>query len=219
MFGSTAGVALVKDTDTTASVEAAIAAIAAGRPVVVTDHPERENEGDLVIAAEDATAAVIAFMMTECRGLICVPVTAARAQTLELPPMVVRNSEALRTAFTVSVDAARGVTTGISATDRAVAVGVLADPASGPADLVRPGHLFPLIAAPGGVLERAGHTEAAIDLAVLAGRRPAGVICEIAGEDGEMLRGESLRAFSRAHGLVQISIAELVRYRQAGVTA
>ncbi|WP_062521917.1 3,4-dihydroxy-2-butanone-4-phosphate synthase [Demequina silvatica] len=193
-------------------VEAAIAAIREGLPVVVTDHPDREDEGDLVIAAQCASPEWVAFMMRECRGLICAPILAARADELGLPPMVPQNAEALRTAFTVSVDAAQGVTTGISASDRAKAIAILVDPARGSGDLVRPGHLFPLVAAEGGVVARPGHTEAAVDLARLAGWEPAGVICEIAGEDGEMLRGADLRAFSEAHGFVQVSIDELVEY-------
>lgn len=194
------------------SVDEAVAAIASGRPVVVTDHPGREDEGDLVIAAQHATAQVVAFMMDQCRGLICVPVTAERAGFLQLPPMVPVNTESLRTAFTVSVDAAHGITTGISAADRAATIDVLWQPGSRPDDLVRPGHVFPLIADPGGVTRRPGHTEAAVDLATLAGLEPAAVICEIADRQGQMLRGERLRRFSRRHGLVQISIDELAEH-------
>ncbi|HEY3436242.1 MAG TPA: 3,4-dihydroxy-2-butanone-4-phosphate synthase [Actinotalea sp.] len=194
-------------------VTEAVAAIAAGRAVVVTDHPDREDEGDLVVAAQHATSRVVAFMMAQCRGLICVPMTAERAAQLDLPPMVPVNTESLRTAFTVSVDAAAGVTTGISAADRAVTIEVLWRPGSQATDLVRPGHVFPLIAAPEGVIGRPGHTEAAVDLAVMAGLEPAGVICEIADRQGEMLRGERLRRFSRRHGLVQLSIDELAEHR------
>ncbi|MEZ0448705.1 3,4-dihydroxy-2-butanone-4-phosphate synthase [Cellulomonas sp. ICMP 17802] len=190
-------------------VSDAIDAIRAGRPVVVTDHPGREDEGDLVVAARHATREVVAFMMDQCRGLICVPVTAERAALLDLPPMVPDNQESLRTAFTVSVDATAGITTGISAADRAATIDVLWRPGSTATDLVRPGHVFPLVAHPGGVVARPGHTEAAIDLAVLAGLEPAGVICEIADRDGAMLRGARLRRFSRRHGLVQVSIDEL----------
>lgn len=190
----------------------AISEIRSGRPIVVTDHPDREDEGDLVIAAQHATKEWVAFMMRECRGLICAPITAARAAELDLPQMTARNTEVLKTAFTVSIDAARGVTTGISASDRAEAIRLVHDPATTPGDLVRPGHLFPVVAVDGGVRARPGHTEAAIDLSLLAGLRPAGVICEIAGDDGEMLRGSGLREFSGRHGLVQISIDELVEY-------
>lgn len=193
-------------------VEAAVAAIAAGRAVVVTDHPGREDEGDLVVAAQHATREVIAFMMDQCRGLVCVPITAERAHELGLPPMVARNTESLRTAFTVSVDAATGITTGISAADRAVTVDLLWRPGTQVADLVRPGHVFPLIADAGGVRRRPGHTEAGVDLARVAGLAPAAVICEIADRHGEMLRGERLRRFSRRHGLVQVSIDELAEH-------
>jgi 3,4-dihydroxy 2-butanone 4-phosphate synthase/GTP cyclohydrolase II len=190
----------------------AVDAYRVGRPVVVTDHPGREDEGDLVIAAEYCTAGVVAFMMSSCRGLICVPITPERAAELELPPMVRQNTEAMRTAFTVSVDAAHGITTGISAADRAKTISLLWRDDSRPGDLVRPGHVFPIAADPGGVLRRPGHTEAALDLARLAGLRRAGVICEIADRAGVMLRGQRLRAFSRRHGLVQVSIDELRRH-------
>ena len=190
-------------------VREAVAAYRVGRPVVVTDHPGREDEGDLVVAAEHCTAGVVAFMMSSCRGLICVPITPERASALELRPMVRQNTEAMRTAFTISVDAARGISTGISAADRATTISLLWREGTRPGDLVRPGHVFPIVAAPGGVLQRPGHTEAAVDLARLAGLRPAGVICEIADRAGVMLRGERLRAFSRRHGLPQVSIDEL----------
>lgn len=194
-------------------VEAAVAAIAAGRAVVVTDHPGREDEGDLVVAAQHATREVIAFMMDQCRGLICAPITAERAAVLGLPPMVTVNTESLRTAFTVSVDARDGITTGISAADRAATIDLLWRPATEPDDLVRPGHVFPLVAAAGGVLQRPGHTEAGVDLALMAGLEPAAVICEIADRRGEMLRGERLRRFSRRHGLAQLSIDELAQWK------
>jgi len=200
------------------TIETAIHDMRAGRPIVVTDHAEREDEGDLVVAASHATPAVIAFMMTHCRGLICAPITSDRAAALDLPPMVTENRERLRTAFTVSIDAVKGVTTGISARDRARAVAVLVDPDAGAGDLVRPGHLFPLIADPGGVLARAGHTEAGIDLARLAGLAPAAVICEIAGDDGEMLRGDALKEFSRSHGFTQIAISDLADWLRVGDT-
>ncbi len=193
-------------------VLAAVDSIRRGRPVVVTDDASRENEGDLIIAADHVTPGWIAFMMDQCRGLICVPMTAQRAAVLDLPPMVRHNTEAHRTAFTVSVDAAAGVTTGISARDRAHTVEVLRAPSTRPAGLVRPGHVFPLVAVDGGVLERPGHTEAAVDLARLAGLAPMGVIVEIAGTDGEMLRGHDLGAFCRRHDLDHVSIAELAEY-------
>ncbi|WP_328297559.1 bifunctional 3,4-dihydroxy-2-butanone-4-phosphate synthase/GTP cyclohydrolase II [Streptomyces sp. NBC_00435] len=198
-------------------VEQAIRDIAAGRPVVVVDDEDRENEGDLVIAAEMATPEIIAFMMSECRGLICAPLEGDELERLELPQMVQQNTESMQTAFTVSVDAsaAHGVTTGISAADRATTLRLLADGVSGPGDFVRPGHVFPLRAKPGGVLVRNGHTEAAVDLARLAGLRPAGAIVEIAGEDGVMLRLPELIPFARKHGLTIISIEDLIAYRRS----
>ncbi|MFI5631592.1 bifunctional 3,4-dihydroxy-2-butanone-4-phosphate synthase/GTP cyclohydrolase II [Streptomyces sp. NPDC051664] len=198
-------------------VEQAIRDIAAGRPVVVVDDEDRENEGDLVIAAEKATPEIVAFMMSECRGLICAPMENDELERLELPQMVTHNTESMRTAFTVSVDAsaAHGVTTGISAADRATTLRMLAGGQAGPADFVRPGHIFPLRARSGGVLVRNGHTEAAVDLARLAGLRPAGAIVEIAGEDGVMLRLPELVPFARKHGLTIISIEDLIAYRRS----
>ncbi|MFB7313261.1 bifunctional 3,4-dihydroxy-2-butanone-4-phosphate synthase/GTP cyclohydrolase II [Streptomyces sp. NPDC056192] len=198
-------------------VEQAIRDIAAGRPVVVVDDEDRENEGDLVIAAEMATPEIVAFMMSECRGLICAPMENDELERLELPQMVTHNTESMRTAFTVSVDAsaAHGVTTGISAADRATTLRMLAGGQAGPADFVRPGHIFPLRARSGGVLVRNGHTEAAVDLARLAGLRPAGAIVEIAGEDGVMLRLPELVPFARKHGLTIISIEDLIAYRRS----
>ncbi|MEU1122322.1 bifunctional 3,4-dihydroxy-2-butanone-4-phosphate synthase/GTP cyclohydrolase II [Streptomyces sp. NPDC005899] len=198
-------------------VEQAIRDIAAGRPVVVVDDEDRENEGDLVIAAEKATPEIIAFMMGECRGLICAPMEGDELDRLRLPQMVEHNTESMRTAFTVSVDAsaAHGVSTGISAADRATTLRMLAGGVAGPDDFVRPGHVFPLRARAGGVLVRNGHTEAAVDLARLAGLRPAGAIVEIAGEDGVMLRLPELVPFARKHGLTIISIEDLVAYRRS----
>ncbi|TXS03616.1 bifunctional 3,4-dihydroxy-2-butanone-4-phosphate synthase/GTP cyclohydrolase II [Streptomyces sp. col6] len=198
-------------------VEQAIRDIAAGRPVVVVDDEDRENEGDLVIAAEKATPEIVAFMMSECRGLICAPMENDELERLELPQMVGHNTESMKTAFTVSVDAsaAHGVSTGISAADRATTLRLLAGGTAGPGDFVRPGHIFPLRARSGGVLVRNGHTEAAVDLARLAGLRPAGAIVEIAGEDGVMLRLPQLVPFARKHGLTIISIEDLIAYRRS----
>ncbi|MFE2943891.1 bifunctional 3,4-dihydroxy-2-butanone-4-phosphate synthase/GTP cyclohydrolase II [Streptomyces sp. NPDC059255] len=197
-------------------VAQAIRDIAAGRPVVVVDDEDRENEGDLVIAAEKATPEIIAFMMSECRGMICAPMDGAELDRLELPQMVGDNTESMRTAFTVTVDASgvHGVTTGISAADRATTLRLLASGEAEPGDFVRPGHVFPLRARSGGVLVRNGHTEAAVDLARLAGLRPAGAIVEIAGEDGVMLRLPELVPFARKHGLTIISIEDLIAYRR-----
>ncbi|MGW1887298.1 bifunctional 3,4-dihydroxy-2-butanone-4-phosphate synthase/GTP cyclohydrolase II [Streptomyces sp. NPDC001970] len=198
-------------------VEQAIRDIADGRPVVVVDDEDRENEGDLVIAAEKATPEIVAFMMSECRGLICAPMESDELERLRLPQMVEHNTESMSTAFTVSVDAAPryGVTTGISAADRAATLQLLASGSAEPSDFVRPGHVFPLRAKPGGVLVRNGHTEAAVDLARLAGLRPAGAIVEIAGEDGVMLRLPELIPFARKHGLTIISIEDLIAYRRS----
>ncbi|NEC87118.1 bifunctional 3,4-dihydroxy-2-butanone-4-phosphate synthase/GTP cyclohydrolase II [Streptomyces sp. SID12501] len=198
-------------------IERAIADIAAGRPVVVVDDEDRENEGDLVIAAEKATPEIVAFMMSECRGLICAPMEGDELDRLRLPQMVDDNTESMKTAFTVSVDASavHGVSTGISASDRATTLQLLASGDTGADDFVRPGHIFPLRARPGGVLVRNGHTEAAVDLARLAGLRPAGAIVEIAGEDGRMLRLPELIPFARKHGLTIISIEDLVAYRKS----
>ncbi|WP_236239063.1 3,4-dihydroxy-2-butanone-4-phosphate synthase [Streptomyces sp. CC228A] len=199
------------------SVEQAVRDIAAGRPVVVVDDEDRENEGDLVIAAEKITPEIVAFMMSECRGLICAPMEGDELDRLELPQMVDDNTESMKTAFTVSVDAgpAHGVTTGISAADRAATLRLLADGTAQPSDFVRPGHIFPLRARSGGVLVRPGHTEAAVDLARLAGLRPAGAIVEIAGEDGVMLRLPELVPFARKHGLTIVSIEDLIAHRRA----
>ncbi|GCD39148.1 riboflavin biosynthesis protein RibBA [Streptomyces chrestomyceticus JCM 4735] len=198
-------------------VEQAVADIAAGRPVVVVDDENRENEGDLIVAAERATPEILAFMMSECRGLICAPMEGAELDRLALPQMVEHNTESMRTAFTVSVDAtpAHGVSTGISAADRATTLRLLASGEAAPADFVRPGHIFPLRAREGGVLARNGHTEAGVDLARLAGLRPAAAIVEIAGEDGTMLRLPELVPFARKHGLSIISIEDLIAYRRS----
>ncbi|MDT0382219.1 bifunctional 3,4-dihydroxy-2-butanone-4-phosphate synthase/GTP cyclohydrolase II [Streptomyces sp. DSM 42041] len=198
-------------------VAQAVADIAAGRPVVVVDDEDRENEGDLIVAAETITPEIVAFMMSECRGLICTPMEETDLDRLAMPQMVAHNTESMGTAFTVSVDAGpgHGVTTGISAADRAATIRLLADPGAAAGDFVRPGHVFPLRAKPGGVLTRAGHTEAGVDLARLAGLRPAAAIVEIAGEDGAMLRLPELVPFARKHGLSIISIEALIAHRRA----
>lgn len=189
-------------------------AIAEGRMVVVVDDADRENEGDLIMAAEHADASSVNFMVTEARGLVCVPLAEQRVHSLALPPMVAHNTDPHETAFTISVDLRSGVTTGISAADRARTIRALADPRTEAEDLNRPGHVFPLHARSGGVLRRAGHTEAAVDLARMAGLQPAGVICEIMDEDGSMARGEALTRFAHRHGLPLVSIAELIAYRR-----
>ena len=197
------------------TVPDAIRHVAAGKLVIVADDEDREDEGDLVCAAETATPDLINFMTRHGRGLICVALTAERADALELPLMTDRNTDPQGTAFTVSVDAHRrfGVTTGISAHDRAKTVEVLVNPASVPGDLRRPGHVFPLRARKGGVLRRVGQTEAAVDLARLAGFAPAGVICEILAEDGTMARRDALEAIARRHDLKFVTVEQLVAYR------
>ncbi len=195
-------------------VESAIAAIGRGEFVVVVDDERRENEGDLIVAADAITPEGIGFMLRHTSGLICVSVPGELADRLELPPMVARNAESFQTAFTVSVDKRVGVGTGISATDRAATLRALADPRAVAGDFVRPGHVFPLRARPGGVIERPGHTEAAQDLVRLAGRAPAGVLCEIVTADGEMARRPELFRFARSHGLVIVTIAQLIDWRR-----
>jgi 3,4-dihydroxy 2-butanone 4-phosphate synthase/GTP cyclohydrolase II len=198
------------------TIEQAVADLAAGRPVVVVDDADRENEGDLIFAAEHATAELLAFMVRYTSGYICVPLTEADCDRLELPPMYHVNQDKRGTAYTVSVDAREGVGTGISATDRARTVRLLADAASTAADFTRPGHVVPLRAKEGGVLRRPGHTEAAVDLCRLAGLRPAGVLCEIVSQkdvEGMALLDE-LEVFTAEHGLTLISIADLIAYRR-----
>src|SRR5213076_1765348 len=197
------------------NITQAIADIRAGKLVIVADDETRENEGDLVGAAEQVTPEMINFMATHGRGLICLTLMPERCQALGLSQMAEHNTESRETAFTVSIDAAPrfGVTTGISAADRAATMRVAIDPAATPGDLRRPGHVFPLRARPGGVLQRVGHTEASIDLARLAGLYPAGVICEILNPDGSMARRADLERFARQHGLTFITVAQLVAYR------
>jgi 3,4-dihydroxy 2-butanone 4-phosphate synthase/GTP cyclohydrolase II len=197
-----------------ASVEEAIEDIRAGKMVVVVDDPDRENEGDLVVAAAFATDEAVNFMATHARGLICLCLTGERCEELGLPPMTQRNEARLGTAFTVSVEAREGVTTGISAADRAHTIAVAISPASAPRDLVQPGHIFPLRARDGGVLVRAGQTEAAVDLARLAGLNPAGVVCEIMNSDGTMARVPDLVPYCERHGLKMITVADLIEYRR-----
>lgn len=195
-------------------IDAVIADIREGRMVIVTDDEDRENEGDIVCAASKITPQVINFMAKNARGLICAPISEEKAKSLGLPAMVQRNRDTFSTNFTVSVDAAKDISTGISAPDRARTISILASPDSRGADLVQPGHIFPLVAKPGGVLRRAGHTEAAVDLATLAGLEPAGVICEIMSEDGTMARLPELMAFAKTHELKICTIESLIQYRR-----
>jgi 3,4-dihydroxy 2-butanone 4-phosphate synthase/GTP cyclohydrolase II len=197
-----------------ATIEEAVEDIRNGKMVVVVDDPERENEGDLVVAAQFATPEAVNFMATHARGLICLCLTGERCEQLGLPQMTPNNEARLGTAFTVSVEAREGVTTGISAADRAHTIHVAIDPASTAHDLVQPGHVFPLRARDGGVLVRAGQTEAAVDLARLAGLAPAGVVCEIMNEDGTMARVPDLVPYCELHGLRMITVADLIEYRR-----
>jgi len=196
------------------SVEEAIADIQAGKFVVVVDDEGRENEGDLVLPAEKVTPDAVNFMVTYAKGLLCMPITEERLNQLRIPMLVTEHTPAqLPTAFTISLDYKVGTTTGISATDRAATIRAMIDPKSGPEDFARPGHLFPLRYQPGGVLRRAGHTEAIVDLCNIAGLYPAGVVCEIMKDDGEMARMPDLEVFAQQHGLKILSIAQIIAHR------
>jgi 3,4-dihydroxy 2-butanone 4-phosphate synthase/GTP cyclohydrolase II len=197
----------------TVSVETALDAVRAGRMIIIVDDEDRENEGDLMVAAEKATPEIVNFMARHGRGLICLPLTRERLEELQLPLMVSENTARFQTAFTVSIDAKKDVTTGISAHDRARTILAAVDPATKPDDLARPGHIFPLQAVEGGVLSRSGQTEAAVDLARLARLTPAGVICEVMNEDGTMARRPELEEISRRFGIPILTIADLIRYR------
>ena len=204
----------MSETRVMATVPEAIAELHAGRLVILVDDEDRETEGDLVCLAEAVTPEIINFMARHARGLICLPMEKAIADDLDLPLQVERNQSRLGTAFTVSIEARTGVTTGISAADRARTIQTAADPRCRPEDLVRPGHVFPLRAMPGGVLRRAGQTEGAVDLARLAGARPMAVICEVMNEDGTMARMPDLMEFARRHGLLIVSVADLIGFRR-----
>jgi len=208
------GRAEIIDATSFASVEEAIEDIREGKFVVVVDAPDRENEGDLTIAAQFATPEAINFMATHARGLICLCLTEERCDVLGLKPMTYNNETPFETAFTISIEAREGVTTGISAADRSRTIQVAIDPSKGPEDIVQPGHVFPLRARPGGVLQRTGQTEASVDLARLAGLNPAGVVCEIMNEDGTMARVPDLAEYCREHDLKMITVADLVEYRR-----
>ena len=196
------------------SIESVLAELRKGKMVIVVDDADRENEGDLIMAGQHVTAAAVNFMAKHGRGLICVPTTSERLQQLGVERMVKQNREVFRTDFQVSVDAAKGIGSGISAADRAKTICVMASPTAVPDDLVQPGHVFPLRAKSGGVLQRAGHTEAAVDLATLAGARPIGVICKIMNDDGTMARLPALLKFARKHKLKICTIADLIEYRR-----
>ena len=197
-----------------ATIEEAIQDIRDGKPVILVDDEDRENEGDLIIAAEKVTPEAVNFMVTHCRGLVCIPLTAQRLEELGLPMMVRDNTSRFTTAFTVSVDATRGTTTGVSAFDRAATIRVMLDPDTKPEDLARPGHVFPLRYQEGGVLVRAGQTEGSIDLARLAGLQPAAVLCEIMKDDGTMARMPDLEVFAERHGLLIVSVEQIIAHRR-----
>lgn len=194
------------------TVDKALDELRAGRPIVIVDSPERENEGDIVMAAQHATTEWLALTIRHSSGFLCAPMTNERANELDLPLMVEHNQDSRRTAYTVSVDAAEGVSTGISAADRAMTLRVLGNAGSGPADLIRPGHIIPLRAVPGGVRERAGHTEATVDLLTLAGLNPVGMIGELMNDDGSMMRGNDIAEFASANGLIVVSIEEIAKH-------
>src|SRR5438094_3924632 len=196
------------------SIDSVIADVRKGRMVIVVDDADRENEGDLIMAAQHVTPTAVNFMAKHGRGLICAPTTSERLQQLGIERMVQQNRETFKTDFQISVDAAHGITTGISAADRAETIGIMADPTAVPEDLAQPGHVFPLRARPGGVLQRAGHTEATVDLVKLAGCRPIGVICEIMSDDGSMARLPELVKFAQKHRLKICTIADLIHYRR-----
>lgn len=199
-----------------ARLAAALIAMRAGQPVLLTDDDDREDEADLIIAAERLNEASMALLIRECSGIVCLCLQGAQIERLALPPMVANNESRYGTAFTVSIEARQGVSTGVSAADRLTTVRAAIAPDAVPADLARPGHVFPLRAAPGGVLTRRGHTEGSVDLALMAGLSGAAVLCELMNADGTMSRGQQVLDFAQRHGLPMLSIAELADYRQKG---
>jgi 3,4-dihydroxy 2-butanone 4-phosphate synthase len=197
-----------------ARIAAALDAMRAGVPVILLDDFDRENEADLIVACDRLTVQTMALMIRECSGIVCLCLTADRVRELELPPMAIENGSRYGTPFTVSIEARHGVTTGVSAADRVATIRAATAAGAQPADLVRPGHVFPLRAAPGGVLARAGHTEGSVDLAVMAGLAPAAVLCELMNPDGTMMRGDGIEAFARQHGMPILTIAEMIAWRK-----
>lgn len=202
-------------TDLDGRIEAALAATRAGVPVILLDDFDRENEADLIVAAEKLRVETMALMIRECSGIVCLCLSAERVRALELPPMAAENGSRYGTPFTVSIEARDGVSTGVSAQDRVTTIRAAIAPDAQPADLVRPGHVFPLRATPGGVLARAGHTEGSVDLAMLAGLQPAAVLCELMNPDGTMMRGEAIERFAEERGFPILTIAELIAWRKA----
>lgn len=201
-------------TDSIARVEAALEAMRRGKGVLVVDNEDRENEGDLIFAAETMTREQMAFTIRECSGIVCVCIEEEKAQALELPMMVSKNTSVYGTAFTISVDAAEGVTTGVSASDRLKAVKAIVNDDAKPSDLVHPGHMFPLVARKGGVLTRDGHTEASVDLARMAGFKPVGILCELCAPDGEMAKLPRVCTFALLHDMTVLSIEDIIAYRK-----
>lgn len=193
-------------------MQAALAALRQGKPVIVSDDHDRENEADLILAADALSVPEMARLIRDCSGIVCLCLTPAHAERLQLPPMVAENGSRYGTAFTVSIEAAEGVSTGVSASDRVTTIRAAIAPHARPEHLARPGHVYPLIAREGGVRERRGHTEAAVELARLAGFSPAGVLCELMNPDGSMMRGEELDAYAAQHDLPQLTVAELIQY-------
>jgi 3,4-dihydroxy 2-butanone 4-phosphate synthase len=206
-------------TDLEGRIARALQAMRAGVPVILLDDDDRENEADLIVAADKLSVDTMALLIRECSGIVCLCLTAEAVRALELPAMTTENGSRYGTAFTVSIEAREGVTTGVSAADRVATVRAATAPAAGPADLVRPGHVFPLRATPGGVLARAGHTEGAVDLASLAGLRPAAVLCELMNPDGTMMRGEAIEQFAQQRGFPILTIGELIAWRRSQAAA
>jgi len=195
-------------------IHAALDAMRAGIPVILLDDFDRENEADLIVATDRLTVETMALMIRECSGIVCLCLTADKVRELELPPMAAENGSKYGTPFTVSIEARHGVTTGVSAADRVTTIRAATAPNARPEDVVRPGHVFPLRAAPGGVLMRAGHTEGSVDLAHLAGLSPSAVLCELMNPDGTMMRGDAIEEFAQRHGMPILTIAELIAWRQ-----
>jgi len=204
----------LQSTGLEARIQAALEAMRAGVPVILLDDFDRENEADLIVATDRLTVETMALMIRECSGIVCLCLTAEKVRELELPPMAAENGSKHGTPFTVSIEARHGVTTGVSAADRVTTIRAAAAPGARPEDVVRPGHVFPLRATPGGVLMRAGHTEGSVDLASMAGLSPSAVLCELMNPDGTMMRGEAIERFAQLHGMPILTIAELIEWRK-----
>ena len=204
----------LQSTDIEARIHAALEAMQAGIPFILLDDFDRENEADLIVATDRLTVETMALMIRECSGIVCLCLTAEKVRELELPPMAAENGSKYGTPFTVSIEARHGVTTGVSAADRVTTIRAAVAPGARPEDVVRPGHVFPLRATPGGVLMRAGHTEGSVDLASMAGLSPSAVLCELMNPDGTMMRGDAIEQFAQLHGMPILTIAELIEWRK-----